>query len=218
MCKIRKFCFYCAIGALFLASDAFPKAKSKCRGKHVVSESVNKDKTIDCQTFIQNLGNEAIEIINIQGISHDGVIEKFKNIVKKHFSINQIAKFCFGKHARSLNKKQKEELLRCFTNMFVKLYASSFEEYKDAHFVVTGSREKSKNKFLIESRITIEGKPDVVIVWDVSYREAEKFCICDAITNEISLRQILQAQITGNISEKGMKVFLAEFQEKYGKI
>jgi ABC-type transporter MlaC component len=178
-----------------------------------VAENENKD----CRGFVQNLGNDAIGIINTPGISRDEIIRKFGNMVEANFAVNQMAKFSVGRYAKSLNKDEKRKFLGNFTKMLVKLYASNFEEYKTAKFTVIGQRKKSENQFIVESRVAIPGKPDVLIMWHV-LKNKDKLLITDAVTNEVSIRQILRAEISGNISEKGLKNFLTEFTKKYEKL
>jgi ABC-type transporter MlaC component len=211
MHKIGRLCFCCVLGSFLAATSVFSHKKT------AAAESVNKDKSESAQAFVQNLGDKAIKIINGSGKTADEITNDFTEIVKNYFSVNQIAKFVLGRHAKSLKKDQKEIFLSCFTNMMVRLYASNFAEYKTAEFIVVGHKEKSKNQFIIESRILIKGKQDTLISWHVSCENDGKFRIHDAVINEISLKQILHAEVFGNISEKGLKKFLEEFEKKYKK-
>jgi ABC-type transporter MlaC component len=188
--------------------------------QETVAKAIAKDReeVNDCREFVQKLANEAISIINTQNLSKDEILKKFTDLVGANFSVNKMARFAIGRHIKSLTEEEKEIFLKCFTKMLVKLYATNFEEYKSAKFMVTGHREKSKNSFLIESKVIIPAKPEIVIVWHVSCVKGGGFSITDAITNEISIRQILRAEIGGNISEKGLKKFLTEYSEKYGKL
>jgi ABC-type transporter MlaC component len=203
--KFRKLCFCCALGIFFSAGNVFPHKAA--------TENENKD----YRSFVQNLGNDAISIINTPEISRDEIIKKFGNIVEANFSVNQMAKFAVGRHAKSLKDGEKNEFLKNFTKMLIKLYASNFEEYKTAKFTVIGQRRKSENQFIVESKVVIPGKPEVMIAWHVSKNEG-KFLITDAVTNEVSIRLILQEQISGIISEKGLQKFLIEFAEKYEEL
>jgi ABC-type transporter MlaC component len=130
-----------------------------------------------------------------------------------------MARFAIGVRAKFLKEEEKNKFIDCFLNMLVKLYASNFREYKSAELVVTGHREKMKNHFSVTSKVIIPRKPDVNIVWMVVFSEKEeRFFIADAIIDEISIRQILKAEISGNISEKGLQQFLGEFFKKYEKL
>jgi ABC-type transporter MlaC component len=222
MNKVWKLCFCYIIGGFLGAVAKFPFQEAAA--KVVQQDQQDKVKTnettdaTNCRDFIQKLANEAIKVINTPNMSKDKVLEKFTDLVSTNFSVNHMAKFAIGQYVKTLEEEQKKEFLKCFTKMLVKLYAANFEEYKSAKFMVTGHKEKSKNRFLIESKVIIPGKPENIIVWHVSCVKGEGFRITDAVTNEISIRQILRAEIGGNISEKGLKKFLAEFSKKYGKI
>ncbi|MDR0968800.1 MAG: ABC transporter substrate-binding protein [Holosporaceae bacterium] len=183
------------------------------------STSVSKTSTTaqQCKQFIERLGNQALDIINAPNLSDEEVMAEFEKLVNENFSIDSMANFCLGRYARVLNQSQKTVFTRCFVNMLVRFYASNFKEYKAAKFVVSGAKEKAKSQYLIETRVQIPGKKDVIIIWSVRHEKNGEFKIRDATTDDVSMAQIQRAEISGSISEKGVEKFMNEFETKYAK-
>jgi ABC-type transporter MlaC component len=98
--------------------------------------------------------------------------------------------------------------------MLIKLYASNFREYKTAKFTIVSVKKKTKSQYLVDSKVSIPGKKDIVITWSVLCpNKVPK--IYNAVLNEVSMGQILRAEIQGSIAEKGLDKFMKEFKSKY---
>jgi phospholipid transport system substrate-binding protein len=179
--------------------------------------SVDFEERTKCEKFVQELGSRAIEIINIPGIPDDEVTDKFAEIITSNFATDSLARFSLGKHYRTLSNAQKEAFIKCFIKMLVKFYASNFKEYKSAKFTVVVVRKKKEGQYFVETKVSIGGKKDVSIIWEVRCKNG-RCKIYDAATDNISMKRLQQAEISGSISENGLNKFMTEFENKYKEI
>ncbi|MDR1983113.1 MAG: ABC transporter substrate-binding protein [Holosporaceae bacterium] len=207
MCKIRFYSLFIVFG--LLAVDILVAENAT-----VKTSEVKMNHSELCRNFVKNLGNSAIEIINIPEITEEEVIKKFTDIVESNFAVDSMAKFSLGRHNRLLTTLQKKDFLYCFINMLIKLYVSNFREYKTAKFNIVSVKKKAKSHYLIDSKVSISGKKDTIITWFVLCKNGTPK-IYNAVLNEVSMGQILRAEIQGSIAEKGLDKFMKEFKNKY---
>lgn len=174
--------------------------------------------TNKAETFIQDLGNKALNIINEKNTTNENVKNKFNSLLDKHFAVEKIARFSLGKYYRSLPADKKEKFNKSFRNMLSNTYSSRFSEYKTSKFRVISSRVKSKkDKFehvLVTAKLIVPNKQDIDIVWSV-YNMNGNFKIYDAIISDVSVSKIQQNEFMGRISKIGFAKFLDEFINKY---
>ncbi|MDR2107371.1 MAG: ABC transporter substrate-binding protein, partial [Holosporaceae bacterium] len=142
------------------------------------------DAQILCKEFVQKLGNRAIAVINTPGISDEEVTKKFTEIVKENFKTDKMTQFALGRYGNKIKPDQKEEFVRCFINMLVKLYASNFKEYKDAKFSVVGLKQTTDRHYLVTSKVFVPGKREIKIIWGV-YEDVGQYKIYDAVTEGV---------------------------------
>jgi len=166
------------------------------------------------EKFIQDLGDAAIGVINKSGITTKEVQNEFFGFLSKDFAIDNIARYSLGKNFRALSESEKEDFLKSFKNMLVKVYSSRFSEYKAAKFIVTGSRKKSDKQILVNSKIIVPNKEDIPVVWSV-FLSKGILKVYDVIISDVSVSNIQRSEFAGKISQQGLKKFLEDFKEKY---
>lgn len=166
------------------------------------------------EKFIQNLGDEAINVINRSGITTKEVQSKFHDLLSKNFAVESIARYSLGKNFRVLSKSEKKDFLKCSKNMLIRMYSSRFSEYKYSKFVVTGSRKKSAKQILVTSKIIVPNKEDISVVWSV-FLSKGSMKVYDVIISDVSVSYIQQSEFAGKISKEGLAKFLKDFKEKY---
>ena len=177
------------------------------------STSTARSQTAE-EGFIQNLGNTAIGVINRQGITSKEVQSEFYSILNENFAIESIARHSLGKNFRRLSESEKKAFFRCFKNMLIRIYSSRFSEYKSAKFIVTGARKKSAKQVLVYSKIVVDNKEDIPVVWSV-FLSKGSMKVYDVIISDVSVSNIQRSEFAGKISREGLKKFLKEFMEKY---
>lgn len=180
----------------------------------VRATEINEKTRKEAEGFIQDLGSAAIRVINRPKITSEEVQNEFNILLKENFALESIARYSLGKNFRALSETEREDFLRCFENMLVRLYSSRFSEYKSARLVVVGSRKKSAKQVLVNSKIVIPNKEDISVVWSV-YVSKGVLKVYDAIISDVSISNIQRSEFTGKISEKGLRKFLEDFKEKY---
>jgi len=166
------------------------------------------------EKFIQDLGDAAIGVINKSGITTKEVQNEFFGFLSKDFAIDNIARYSLGKNFRALSESEKEDFLKSFKNMLVKVYSSRFSEYKSSKFIVTGSRKKSDKQILVNSKIIVPNKEDIPVVWSV-FLSKGSLKVYDVIISDVSVSNIQRSEFAGKISQQGLKKFLKDFKEKY---
>ncbi|MCR5225366.1 MAG: ABC transporter substrate-binding protein [Alphaproteobacteria bacterium] len=164
------------------------------------------------KTFIQDLGNKALNIINRKGISSNEVCAEFKKLLEENFAMGKIEKRILGKYYKQLKDSEEPQFKNSMINMLVNVYTSRFNEYKAAKFTVTSAKQKSQNQILVDSKISVTGKQDIKVTWIIYVSDGK---IYDVKIDDVSVSNIQQTTIIDQITKSGFSNFLKDFNNKY---
>ncbi len=180
----------CVISALFLVSVSDVSAKS-------ADNTATTPTTIESEKeFVQNVGNEALKIIN----SSSQVSTDLKKLLKENFAIEKIVKYVLGKKNLShLNNDEVSKFTEDFMDIQTDAYTKIFSNYKGKKvvFTVTGATPKGES-ILVSSTIRVSSNKPISVVWQV-----RKGKIVDAVVESVSTREILRQNIIDRVSNAG---------------
>ncbi|MBW8309140.1 MAG: ABC transporter substrate-binding protein [Candidatus Paracaedibacteraceae bacterium] len=163
---------------------------------------------INSKSFIQDLGNRAIQILTNSNDSLEQVEDHFVVLLDEGFDVSHIANFVMGRHWKSENatpeqrQKQKDRFTTIFKIRLKKAYASRFREYRGVKFEVGEVRQRAGADF-VKSTIQKPGGPKTDVEWRVRSGKVQDV-IVDGISMSVTLRDdysSLLSQKKGNIEE-----------------
>jgi ABC-type transporter MlaC component len=153
--------------------------------------------------------------------SGDITLEEFKKRIKcvllLVFSVESIAKFVLGRHAKQITKEEFEGFVDAFANMMISFYASKLFEYRNARFKIVSVTERSKTHAIVRVAINKKDGDETPLMIDLSIFTKDGACkVFDAIIDGVSLSKAQQAGISGSIKKKGMSKFMRGFRKEHG--
>lgn len=207
---------------LFLKKAVYVGLVSLLALSYIPLEALDAQKEIAAESqsatsFISDLCNKALKVLNTPSISQENINREFKGILNSGFDIEYTAKFSFGREYKSFSESQKKDFLNCFENMLIKLYSRRFLEFKDAQISVTNVLQKTPEDCVITTRI-IYGKNNILVNWVVKKRN-NSFFVRDVLMNNISMKKIQREEVHGLFQKtKNINSFLNEFKRRYATL
>lgn len=200
------------VGLVSLLALSYIPLEARDAQKEIAAESQS------AKSFISDLCNKALKVLNTPSISQENINREFKGILNSGFDIEYTAKFSFGREGyKSFSESQKKDFLNCFENMLIKLYSKRFLEFKDAQISVTNVLQKTPKDSVITTRI-IYGKNNILVNWVVK-KINNSFFVRDVLMNNISMKKIQREEVHGLFQKtKNINSFLNEFKRRYATL
>jgi phospholipid transport system substrate-binding protein len=161
-----------------------------------------QDITREASTFVQTLGNEAIQIQTDKTLTALDREQRFHDMFVAGFDVPAIARFVLGRYRRTATDAQKVEFERLFEAMMVRTYANRFTQYKGEPFVVTASREEGENHAMVTTTLVQSGgvAEPIKIDWRVLKPEGN-LKIVDVVIEGVSM-SLTQQQEFGSVIQR----------------
>ncbi|MEJ0069739.1 MAG: ABC transporter substrate-binding protein [Pseudomonadota bacterium] len=108
----------------------------------------------EASTFVQALGNQAIQIVTDKTLTFADRERRFHDMFVTSFDVPAIARFVLGRYRRTATDAQKAEFETLFESMIVGTYNDRFSQYKGEPFVVVASRsEEGENNAMVTTSL-----------------------------------------------------------------
>jgi phospholipid transport system substrate-binding protein len=154
-------------------------------------------------TFIGDLGQEAINILKNMDISKQDRTEKFRDLLRRTFDLETIARFVLGRNWMRATEKQQKEYLDLFEQLVVKTYSDRFTLYTGEGFRVTAVDAQGKKDKVVTSEITHpDGSQATSVIWRVRNRKG-KMGIIDVVVEGISMSVTQRQEYSAIIQRNG---------------
>ncbi|AIK96954.1 MlaC/ttg2D family ABC transporter substrate-binding protein [Candidatus Odyssella acanthamoebae] len=156
----------------------------------------------DSRSFINELGNRAIQTLTNSNESLDQIETSFVKLLDEGFDIPHIASFVMGRYWKQAIPDQQDRFMKIFKNRLKKAYASRFREYRGVKFEVGEISQRSGAEF-VKSTIQKPGGPKTDVEWRVMKDKIQDVTV-DGISMSVTLRDdynSLLSQKNGNINE-----------------
>lgn len=159
----------------------------------------------DAAQFVQNLGNDAVTILNSSGLPKPQQIERLRGIFVSYFDVPEISKFVAGRYWRRLSDAQRGEYLQLFEDYIVYVYAGRLGSYGGESLTVKGSLPKTETpgatKVMSEIVSPRTGK-SYKVDWEVEGEDAN-YKITDIVVEGVSMRQQQRRDFGALIQQSG---------------
>lgn len=164
----------------------------------------------DSKSFVENLGDRAIQTLTNSDDSLSTIEDKFLVLLDEGFDIPHISAFVMGRYWRLASESQQKRFMNIFRNRLKKAYASRFREHRGVKFAVGGVINKNGADY-VASTIQKPGGPKTDVEWRVQNDKIQDVKV-DGISMSVTLRDDYNsflAQKNGDI-----EIFLVEMEKK----
>ena len=139
----------------------------------------------EAQKFIEDFGNHAIESLAENGLTDQVRMDRFRNLYKKDFATNAIARFVLGPYWKKSSKEDRKTFAKLLEDYVVISYAPKWKHYSGETFSVYDSIQESSKIILVRSDVTpSEGTP-IKLDWRVG--DDNPFRIYDIAVEGVSM-------------------------------
>jgi phospholipid transport system substrate-binding protein len=177
--------------------------------------AVAQDLAKDAGGFVQNLGDQAIQIITDKSLSPVDREHRFHDMFVTSFDVPAIGRFVLGRYWRTATDPQKSEFLKLFEDMIVKTYNNRFTEYKGEQFLVTGTRPDGDSAMVTTNVAQPNGRQAIKVDWRVLKPKGE-LKIVDVVIEGVSMSVTQQQEFGSVIQRNGGQIdgLLATMRER----
>ncbi len=161
--------------------------------------------TQDPASFIQSLGEEAIQMLSDKSLAEKDRIGQFRTLLHAGFDMKTIGRFTLGRHGLRATDAEFEEFHRLFNEYVVQTYASRLGQYSGEKLQIGAARRDESGDFLVNSEIVPREGPHVRIEWRV-HGEPGKFKIIDVIVEGVSMLITQRSEFSAVIQRSGGKI------------
>ena len=138
--------------------------------------------------FIDSVTKEAISTLTGKDITKGERARLFRVFMKKHFSINGIAKFVVGRDLRNASEVEKTRYYKLFEDLMVATYSERFAKYSGEKLVIKNASMFGKKDVIVNTYMVKVGdeKNPLKVDWRVRVK-GEDFTIIDVMIEGISM-------------------------------
>ncbi|MAR79204.1 MAG: toluene tolerance protein [Rhodospirillaceae bacterium] len=140
----------------------------------------------DALSFIQDLGNKAIEMLSDKKLSDSQKISEFEKLLDLGFEVPLIARYALGKYWRKTPKDKRIQYVDAFRIFIVDSYASRLGQFGGEKFYTSNVRADGKRGFIVSSLIETPSGQKVKVDWRLK-KINNAFRIYDVIIEGISM-------------------------------
>lgn len=156
---------------------------------------------LSAKDFILHMSNDAISFLDNNGMSQSQKEAEFKKLLHSSFDMKTIGRFALGSYWNTATPAQREEYMRLFENMIVRVYSVRFNDYNGQELDVAGIREEGKDT-LVTSYIVPPTGAKVRVDWRVRSKNGEHK-IVDVIIEGVSMAMTQRADFSSVIQRGG---------------
>jgi phospholipid transport system substrate-binding protein len=136
--------------------------------------------------FIQTLGNRAIEILSASNHSMEEQEDRFREILRDDFAIEEIGRFVAGKYWREMTADQKRDYQKLFDEWVLKTFSIRLGGYSGETLRVINTTNTSKRDVIVHTRIAKAEGGGINTNWRV--REVDgRYKIIDVYVEGVSM-------------------------------
>ena len=127
----------------------------------------------DAITFVQNLGDNAIEVLKAPDSTPEKRRVKFQEILDRDFAVNTIGRFALGRYWRAASPEQRQEYLRLFRLFILNTYASRLDGYSGQSFTVVKAHPIDDKDTLVNTAISQTNAEPLRVDYRVRTRQGD---------------------------------------------
>ncbi len=162
--------------------------------------------------YVNNFGNQIIEIASNKKFTLAQQKEKLINLIESEVDTDWVSKFVLAKYYRSANDVQKERFKILYKEFMINTYAPKFKGYNGEKFEVTGVSKQS-SYFLAKCIFYPQNPPPVNLDFRIKKKaDNSGFTILDVVVEGVSLIETQRSEFGSAIATNGMDKFLSDLE------
>ncbi len=167
----------------------------------LLSSPILKAYSPDPKSFVNELVNEAINILSDKNLNIDDKKKFIEKIALENVDIPALGLYTLGELRKSSKESDLIKYQKTFEKYFLKTLKSRLDDYSSSEFEVLSSDKKSSNYTIVSSKISSDdGKPEIKIDWRIYTKNPDKPLIRDLIVEGLSLARTQKEEFSSILS------------------
>jgi phospholipid transport system substrate-binding protein len=153
--------------------------------------------------FIQGIGDKALATLADKSIPPEKAATIFEGILQNSFDLNLLGKFALGSNAwREATPQQKQEYLKLFEKLAVKIYSDRFKLYSGEGFkVISAKAEDDRDSYVTSEIIRPDASaPPTQVDWRVR-NKGGRYQVIDVIVEGVSMSVTQRSEFSAVIQK-----------------
>ncbi|MBT4428482.1 MAG: ABC transporter substrate-binding protein [Rhodospirillaceae bacterium] len=159
--------------------------------------------TGEASNFVQRLGDQAIGVLQDDGISLAEREALFRDILVEGFDLKLIGRFVLARHWKRANKEQQINYLRAFGEFIVRKYSAMLGGYSGEVLTVVSEQASGDKDVMVHTRIDRPSGPPIETYWRVRGKDGA-LRIIDVVVEGISMAVTQRAEFKSVVQRHGV--------------
>ena len=166
----------------------------------------------DAITFVQNLGDNAIDVLKAPDSTPEQRRVEFQEILDRDFAVATIGRFALGRYWRPATSEQRLEYLRLFRLFILNTYASRLDGYSGQSFSVVKAHPIDDKDTLVNTEVSQTDAQPLRVDYRVRARHGD-YKIVDVLVEGISLVTTQRSEFASIINREGFDGLLEPMRD-----
>jgi phospholipid transport system substrate-binding protein len=157
----------------------------------------------DASSFVQQLGNRAIGVLQDDGSTLAQREAMFRDILVEGFDLNLIGRFVLARYWKKASEEQQANYLRAFGEFIVRKYSAMLGGYAGEVFTVVSEQPSGDKDVMVLTRIDRPSGPPIETHWRVRGKDGEQRII-DVLVEGINMAMTQRAEFKSVVKRHGI--------------
>lgn len=184
-------------------------------GHSAIAES--KAAAGDPGNFIQQLASQAIQVLSSPNGSLRERENRFRDLLRDDFAMEQISQFVVGPYWRRMDAGQRETYQKLFSEWVLKTYSIRLGGYSGEQFRVIKSIPSGERDVIVHTRISKAGGDGFNANWRVR-QEGDRYKIIDIYVEGVSMAITQRSEFESVLKRHGVDGLIGMLRDKVSKL
>ncbi len=157
----------------------------------------------DASSFVQQLGNRAIGVLQDDGSTLAQREAMFRDILVEGFDLNLIGRFVLARYWKKASEEQQANYLRAFGELIVRKYSAMLGGYEGEVFTAVSEQPSGDKDVMVLTRIDRPRGPPIETHWRVRGKDGEQRII-DVLVEGINMAMTQRAEFKSVVKRHGI--------------
>jgi phospholipid transport system substrate-binding protein len=154
------------------------------------------------QAIVKGFADEGVSLLEDRGASPAARADRFRELLKKYFATDAIARWVLGRYWNQLDAQQRVDYRRLFEDLVVYGYVKRFGEYTGERLRIIRTVADSDGQATVFSEIDRPAGEPVRVNWRVGGRDGV-YLITDVVVENVSLSQTWRSDFSATMQQGG---------------
>ncbi len=165
--------------------------------------------------FVDELVNDAISKLSDKNLNKEQKSTFIEEMALENVDVNALSLYTLGELRKSSTKNDISSYQKSFKKYFLKSLTSRLSDYSSSKFEIIGEDKKSANYTIVNSKVTPEDGPEIIIDWRIYTKDPERPLIRDLIVEGLSLARTQKEEFASILSSNNndIKILIQKLDE-----